>query len=214
MKRLNLTISAIAFFSCFLFVFNAAYSQEVKDTETLNRELGYAGLPNEPMSGYWMLVNSKTEVANLVKHTEWTVESGLLTANTNWEDAHKIEETISASFKWDNPPDKMLPGSEVQIKGTFVNNEYSSISRVPYGLLVSLGSTNIKYYNAKSEASEVLQISKNYKQHNSEVKDGWFTAPKHYAGESTWIQLMIDCYVGQDHYVTTYIFSWTESTPL
>jgi hypothetical protein len=214
MKRLKQMLPAIMFFSCFLFLLGTTSSQDITKNENTSRELGYAGYSNEPMSGYWKLNNSMTEIANLEKHTQWSTETGTLTAVTSWDDNHNIEHTISASFRWDNPPDKMTPGGDVKIKGTFVNNEYSSIGRVLYGLLVSIGNSGTKFFNVKTDATQVLQINKDYRQHNSEVKDGWFNAPKHYTGESTWIQIMVDCYIGQDHYVTTYVYTWVESTPL
>jgi hypothetical protein len=214
MERLRHLTSEVVFFSCFLLLFGTALSQDTKTSESNNKELGLAGYSNEPMSGYWKLTNSNTEIANLEKHTEWSTETGTLTATTSWDDNHKIEHTISASFRWDNPPEKMLPGGDVKIQGTFVNNEYSSIGRILYGLLVSVGNSGTKFFNVKTDASQVLLINKDYKQHNSEVKDGWFLAPKHYLGESTWIQIMVDCYIGQDHYVTTYVYNWIESSPL
>ena len=70
------------------------------------------------------------------------------------------------------------------------------------------------FYNTSSDAVQVVNVNKDNKLHTAEVQQGKFIAPKHFMGEGTQIQIMVDCYIGKDHYITTYIYNFVESSSL
>lgn len=170
-------------------------------------------LESEPMNGYWQLTDTRTETYNGVKHTQWT-NGDVITATSVWIDILNIEHTVASSFKWEQPPVKMMPGLEVSLSGTYDNIEYSTTSKVLTGIKIYMDRAGSTFYNTSSEAIQVVNVSKDNKLHTAEIQKGAFIAPKHFMGEATQIQIMVDCFIGKDHYLTTYIYNFVESSNL
>jgi len=57
-------------------------------------------------------------------------------------------------------------------------------------------------------AVEILKLNKDNKQYANEVKKGFYYAPNTLFDETKDCQLIVDCYVGKDHYVTTYTYTY------
>ena len=165
----------------------------------------------EPVSGYWQLDGSKTDVVNGSKITTWSTESNTIVGTSGWVDILKIEHTISSSYKWDEPQQVINPGSDMRLSGTYVNNEYSSTNKLAMGIRIYAVKNNEGAGASNQTDEEIIKISKDSKSHANEMKYGYFTAPRYYAGDNREMQLIIDCFIGGDHYITTYTYKWVES---
>lgn len=174
----------------------------------------YVDPESEPVSGYWEFTGSKTDIYSADKNTLWDNNSDLIVATSTWIDMLKIEHTVSSSFKWEQPPQRLMPGSDNKISGNYINNEYSTPNRVLTGLRILIDRTNEAFSEANAGSTEILKVLKDNKQHVSEVKTGFFSAPKFFRGDTREIRLLVDCYIGKDHYVTTYTYNWIESSSL
>jgi len=164
----------------------------------------------EESLGYWELTGNN-KGANPTKVTKWDGTSQSITGTSSWKDYLDIIHTVSSSFKWDTPPDKMMPGMEVNLKGTYTNNEYSTYGATKTGIKIFIEKVGDPISNPGYDAIDILKMTKDYKQHMSEVKNAKYSAPKYFRGKSKDIQLVVDCYIGSDHYVTTYIYNWVIS---
>jgi hypothetical protein len=170
-------------------------------------------LGSEPMNGYWQLTDTKTETYNGAKYTQWT-NGEMITATSIWKDILNIEHTVASSFKWEQPPEKMMPGLEVSLSGTYDNIEYSTTNRVYTGIKIFMDRAGVSFYNTSNDAIQVVNVNKDNKTHTAEIQKGKFISPKHFMGEGTQIQIMVDCFIGKDHYITTYIYNFVESSSL
>ena len=177
---------------------------------TLFAQYESGGNITELTGGNWVLTNVKQEAYNKQSITQWT-PSGTLEVNAvcSWKDILDIIHTVDAGFKWQEPPKKMQPGSYMNLEAVYSNNEYSTTGKINLGIKMFFDAVGTNYLAANPTSIEVLKVSKDNKQYNSEVKKGFFYAPKNLFDESSnECQLIIDCYIGKDHYVTTYTYSY------
>jgi hypothetical protein len=102
----------------------------------------------------------------------------------------------------------MQPGSYLNIEAKYTNNEYSTPSRILTGIKMFFDRTGANFMAETQDAIEIMKVLKDNKQNTSEVKKGFFLAPKTLFDDTNRCELIIDCYVGQDHYVTTYTYTY------
>lgn len=164
----------------------------------------------EESIGYWELTRSNygTNPTNI---TTWKSSEQSVTGTSSWKDFLEIIHTVSSSFKWDEPPEKMIPGKDIDLKGSYKNIEYSTTGTIKTGIKIFIQNVGSPISNPGYDAINILKMTKDYKQHVSEVKNAKYNAPKYFRGKSKNIQLVVDCYIGSDHYVTTYIYDWVSS---
>lgn len=163
----------------------------------------------ELSSGSWVLIDRKTEVYNRANVTKWSGSDQNLLALCQWKDIMNIEHTISNGFKWADPPRSMAPGKDFKIALDYINDEYSTDNRVLTGIDVKLDYIGADYLTVSKNGYEAGKLVKDNKNYNNETKTVFFSAPKTFLGETNQMQLMVDCFIGQDHYVTTYTYSYT-----
>jgi hypothetical protein len=164
----------------------------------------------EESIGYWELAGSNYGT-NPTTITTWKISDQSVTGTSSWKDFLNIIHTVSSSFKWEKPPEKMTPGMELNLKGSYTDNEYSTNGLVKTGIKIFIENVGSSISNPGYDAINILKMTKDYKQHISEVKNAKYSAPKYFRGKSKNIQLVVDCYIGSDHYVTTYIYDWVSS---
>jgi hypothetical protein len=160
--------------------------------------------------GYWEL-SGNNNGSNPTKITKWDGTGQSITGTSSWKDYLDIIHTVSSSFKWDAPPEKMIPGMEVNLKGIYTNNEYSTYGATKTGIKIFIEKVGDPISNPGYDAIDILKMTKDYKAHMSEVKNASYNPPKYFRGKSKDIQLVVDCYIGSDHYVTTYIYNWVST---
>jgi hypothetical protein len=170
---------------------------------------GEQNISGDLTTGNWVLTDRRTEVFNKANVTQWSGSEQNLLGLCQWEDVLNIVHTISGGFKWEEPPRTMAPGTDVKFAVGYVNDEYSTDNKVLIGIKVRVDNTTADYYTASPKAVDVLKLTKDNKNYSSETKTVYFSAPKTLLGESNEIQFMVDCYIGQDHYVSTYTYTWT-----
>ncbi len=166
-----------------------------------------AGL-EELTSGHWVLSDSKSDVINKSNITKWSEQNHNITAVTSWVDKLNIENTLSAAFRFQEPPQVIDPGADLSIQTNYTNVDYSTPVRVLEGIKINIDKAGRDCMALSSEGTEVMNLVKDNKQHSNEVKTGFFTGPKHLLDDTRQFQLTIDCFSGNDHYVTTYIYTY------
>jgi hypothetical protein len=157
--------------------------------------------------GYWEL-NGTNNAFNPSKVTNWTGGEQNLTGVSVWNDILNIQHTVSSSFKWEKPPERMVPGMEVNLTGEYIDNEYSTTGKTVTGIKIYIDKIGTPINKPSLDAIEIVKLNKDNKQHVSEARKNKFSAPKFYIGKSKDIQVIVDCYVGTDHYVSTYTYTW------
>lgn len=162
---------------------------------------------NDESVGYWQFTGQNNGF-NPTKITKWNASEQAVTGISSWKDYLEIIHTVSSSFKWDKPPEKMIPGTDVDLKGTYKNIEYSTTGYIKTGIKIFIEKVGDPISDPGYDAIDILKMTKDYKQHMSEVKNATYSPPKFFRGKSKDIQLVVDCYIGSDHYVTTYIYNW------
>jgi hypothetical protein len=165
---------------------------------------------NDESIGYWQLTGQNNGF-NPTKITKWNASEQAVTGISSWKDFLEIIHTVSSSFKWDKPPEKMIPGTDVDLKGTYKNIEYSTTGAIKTGIKIFIEKVGDPISEPGYDAIDILKMTKDYKQHMSEVKNATYSPPKFFRGKSKDIQLVVDCYIGSDHYVTTYIYNWVST---
>ena len=160
--------------------------------------------------GYWEL-NGSNNASNPSKITNWTGTEQSLTGQSIWKDILDIQHTVSSSFKWERPPERMIPGMEVALTGEYIDNEYSTTGKTITGIKIYIDKIGTPVNKPSLDAIEIVKLNKDYRQHLSEAKKNKFSAPKFFIGKSKDIQVIVDCYVGNDHYVSTYTYTWVNS---
>lgn len=160
--------------------------------------------------GYWELSNSNNAF-NPSKITNWSGAEQNMTAISQWKDILNIEHTVSAGFKWEKPPEKMVPGVQLNLSGEYIDNEYSTTGKIPTGIKIYIDKVGTPINKPSMDAVDIVKVSKDYRQHTSEAKTSKFSAPKFFIGKSKDIQVIVDCYIGSDHYVSTYTYTWVNS---
>jgi hypothetical protein len=211
-KFTNILLTIIAVLS--LFNLSLIANGQEKNSAGARSEFSYVDPGTEPVSGYWEYSGSKTSIFSADKFTEWVKDNNVLEATCKWLDVLKIEHTVSSSFKWEDPPTKLLPGSDIKMSGNYINNEYSTTNKVITGFRVLVNKSSDASTYISSTNIEVIKVLKDNKQHVSEAKTGYFVAPKFFQGDNREMQVIVDCYVGKDHYLMTYTYVWVDSSPL
>lgn len=188
--------------------FGLAKSLNNFDREVIKNSPSVAGTKTELITGSWVMTDVKTQVYNRNNITKWETASGEIDANCSWKDILDIVHTVSSGFKWEEPPKTMQPGSFLNIEANYINKEYSTTGKVFTGMKMFIDKVGANQLAMEPEAIEVVKVAKDNKQYNSEVKRGFFTAPKTLFDDTNDCQLIVDCYVGQDHFVTTYTYTY------
>jgi hypothetical protein len=165
-------------------------------------------------NGFWLLSSTENNVFNAEKEMVWKSDNDALVALRKWVDYLTVEHTVNCGFKIDSPPDKMAPGQEFILSGSFINYEYSTTNNVRVGFKVYMERNLVKNEKLHREGTEVFKIAKDLKQHNTEAKSGVIITPKRYLGDDKTIKICVDFYVGPDHYIMNYIYNWVESSSL
>lgn len=209
MRRNNLTIVLIAaaiitLIIAVVFPINAQNIGGDKDVKITSSDT-----KTDLMSGIWVLTETNTSKFNNANVTKWGGFEQNISANCVWVDILNIEHSISCSFKWLDPPKTMNPGKDTKFGIEYIYNDYASTNKVVYGIKAKLDNFSADYMAAGPNALEVARLTKDNKNYNSETKTLYFTAPKQFLGETNQMQLIVDCYMGQDHYVTYYTYTWT-----
>ena len=161
------------------------------------------------MNGLWVLTETNTSKFNNANVTKWGGFEQNLSANCVWTDILNIQHSISCSFKWLDVPKTMAPGKDTKFGIEYIYDDYASTNKVVYGIKAKLDNVSADYLAAGPNALDIARLTKDNKNTNSETKTLYFTAPKTFLGESNQMQLIVDCYMGQDHYVSTYTYTWT-----
>lgn len=195
-------------FLSILFIFSVSVSAQTDNNPAPSGSPGEEQMTyTQEAVGYWEL--SGTDNAfNPSKITNWTGNEQNLTGQSVWKDLIDIQHTVSSSFKWEKPPVRMIPGVELSLEGEYIDNEYSTTGKTQTGILIHIDKIGTPVNKPSIDAIEVVKLNKNDKQHLSEVKKNRFNVPKFYIGKSKDIQVIVDCYVGNDHYVSTYTYTW------
>ncbi len=160
--------------------------------------------------GYWELSGTNSAF-NPSKITNWKGGDQSLTGEAVWNDVLNIQHTVSSSFKWETPPERMVPGMELSLTGEYIDNEYSTTGRTATGIKIYIDKVGTPINKPSYDAVDILKLNKDNRQHISEIKKNKFSAPKFYIGKSKDIQVIVDCYVGSDHYVSTYTYTWVDT---
>lgn len=160
--------------------------------------------------GYWE-INGTNSASNPSKITNWKVSEQNITGESVWNDMLNIQHTISSSFKWEKPPERMVPGMELSLSGEYIDNEYSTTGKTVTGIKIYIDKIGTPVNKPSLDAVEIVKLNKDYRQHISEAKKNKFSVPKFYIGKSKDIQVIVDCYVGNDHYVSTYTYTWVNT---
>ncbi len=210
MKQINNTfralISTLALIILLAFVLPAAAQNSISTDKKI--VAGGEHEKTELASGNWVLTDRRMDVFNEANVTQWSGSEQNLNAVCQWKDVLSIIHTISGSFKWQEPPRSMAPGSYNKIAASYINDEYSTDNRVLLGVKVKIDNITSDYSAAGPGSIDILRLTKDNRNYSNETKTGYFTAPKTLVGESNEMVMMVDCYIGQDHYVSTYTYTW------
>ncbi|MCC6866716.1 MAG: hypothetical protein IT280_11220 [Ignavibacteria bacterium] len=178
-------------------------NKDVQETETSKF------IAEDLTSGGWTLKSVEAKQYNGINITKWDIRNNDVTANCSWKDMLEIVHTIESGFKWQDPPEYMKPGEYLNLEAIYTNIDYSTTANISTGIKMFFGKAGSDYKNPEANSIEVLKLTKSNKQYANEVKKGFFYAPKTYFDKNNLCQLIIDCYVGKDHYVTTYTYEYT-----
>jgi hypothetical protein len=190
----------------FLFAMNV-YAQNDNNPAPSGSSSEEHSTVSEEAIGYWEL-NTSNFTNNPSKITKWSETGTKITGTSEWKDILSIIHTVSSSFKWDTPPERMVPGMELNLKGAYENNEYSTTGKIQTGIRIYIDKVGEPIEKPSYDAVQIVKLTKDYKSHFNEEINGKFSAPKYFRGKSNDIQVIVDCYIGTDHYVTTYEYDW------
>lgn len=200
-------------FSIILFIVSALMalvlnvnSQELTTTNTDNQSAGTYGL--ELTGGSWVLSGVEQKAYNGTNLTKWKAASNEIDGTYSWKDILDIIHTVNSGFKWEEPPKSMRPGDYLNLEAIYSNLDYSTPSNVKTGIKMFIDKVGTNYMISNPDAIEILKVNKDNKQNMTEVKKGFFDAPKTLFDETRQCQLIVDCWVGKDHYVTTYTYTY------
>jgi len=168
-----------------------------------------AGTPTEELvGGNWVLTGVESKNINTINITKWSPNSNEIVGDCSWKDILEIVHTVSSGFKWQTPPQTMQPGSYMNLEAIYTNLDYATTAKINTGIKIFIERAGANYLVMESNAIEVLKLNKDNKQYANEVKKGFFYAPKTLFDETNQCQLVVDCYVGKDHYITTYSYTY------
>lgn len=168
-----------------------------------------AGSPSEELvGGSWMLTNVESKAYNGTNITKWTGGINQTTGLTEWKDIIEIIHSVSSGFSWQEPPKIMQPGTYLNLEAIYTNIDYSTTAKISTGIKIFFERAGASYQLMEPNGIEVLKMNKDNKQYANEVKKGFFYAPNTYFDNTNMCQLIIDCYIGKDHFVTTYTYAY------
>jgi len=167
-----------------------------------------AGEKTELTTGAWVLTDVVTKTYNSQNLTKWNPASTEIIGEYSWKDMLDIVHTVNSGFKWEEPPKVMKPGNFLDIQAKYINNEYSTPCRVVTGMKMYIDKVGSNFMASNPDAVEIIKVFKDNKQNTSEDKKGFFTAPKTLFDETNQCELTIDCFLGQDHFVTKYTYTY------
>ena len=168
-----------------------------------------AGFSREELAGgSWVLTGVESATLNGINITKWNAGNTGLNGACMWIDKLNIEHTVESGFKWQEPPQMMQPGTYLNLEAVYTNIDYSTTAPINTGIKMFFASTKSDVKVMDDNSLEVLKLNKDNKQYANEVKKGFFYAPNTYFDETNNCQLVIDCYIGKDHYVTKYQYEY------
>lgn len=164
--------------------------------------------PEELEGGNWVLTGVETKSYNLMNITKWNTNETGIKATCSWKDKIDIIHTVESGFKWQDPPKNMQPGAYLNLEAVYTNIDYSTTANINTGIKMFFGRAGSDFKNPEANAIEVLKLNKDNKQYANEVKKGFYYAPNMPFDATYMCQFIVDCYVGKDHYVTTYTYAY------
>jgi hypothetical protein len=167
-----------------------------------------AGNKTELTTGSWVLTNVQTHSYNGKNITKWESATTEINGMCSWKDMLEIIHTVNSGFKWEEPPKNMPIGAFLNIEAKYTNIEYSTPCRVLTGIRMFIDRPGANYQVPNEDAIEIMRVIKDEKSNKSETNKGFFNAPKTLFDDSKQCDLIIDCFIGQDHYVTTYTYAY------
>lgn len=188
-----------------------AFALEVRaqDVTTNNTSTEGAGTYKAELSGgSWVLTNVQQKAYNGTNMTKWNAKNNEIDGELAWKDMLDIIHTVNSGFKWQDPPQSMQPGTYMNLEAIYTNIDYATSSNVKTGIKMFIDRAGTDYKVSNEDAIEILKVNKDNKQYANEVKKGFFSAPKTLFDETNQCQLIVDCFVGKDHYVTTYTYEY------
>jgi hypothetical protein len=183
-----------------LFFVNNLLSQENQFvySDNLSTVTGEVPDPNETPAGYWNLVDKKINVIKSSNEGPWSLnKEGETNCLSIWKDFLEIKHTIDCKLTWSVFPYMMKPGTDMKVSSEFVSNEYSTTSMVQTGIKISV---------ADYTSVDILNIKKNYNNHQNEKREVNFKIPSY--NDTKTLLIGVDCYVGKEHYILNYIYNW------
>lgn len=175
---------------------------------TLESKKNIGILRGEISGGSWVLTGVNNVAVNGLNITKWKTNNRELDGNCTWIDKLNIEHTVESGFKWQEPPQTMQPGTYLNLEAVYTNIDYSTTAPINTGIKMFFASTTSDIKVMDDNAVEVLKLNKDNKQYSNEVKKGFFYAPNIFFDETNNCQLVVDCYIGKDHYITTYTYEY------
>lgn len=162
----------------------------------------------ELTSGSWVLTGMEQKSFNGTTLTKWNGKDNNIDGVHSWQDILDIIHTVNSGFKWQAPPQTMQPGAYLNLEAVYTNLDYSTPSNVKTGIKMFIDREGVNYGASNTDAIEILKVNKDNKSYANEVKKGFFLAPKTLFDETNKCQLIVDCFIGKDHYVTTYTYEY------
>ena len=158
--------------------------------------------------GNWVLMGAESKSYNGINITKWKAGDQQVLGTSSWKDMLDIIHTVESGFKWQDPPKNMQPGAYLNLEAVYTNVDYSTTANINTGIKMFFGRVGSDYKVPESNSIEILKLNKDNKQYANEVKKGFFYAPNTLFDATNMCQLIVDCYVGKDHYVTTYTYTY------
>lgn len=198
--------------SILLFIVSALMALVINiNGQGLNNDNQSAGTyATELTGGSWVLTDVEQKSHNGINLTKWKGAQNEIDGAYSWKDILDIVHTVNSGFKWEEPPKNMRPGDYLNIEAIYNNLDYSTTSNVKTGIKIFIDRVGTNYMVPNSDAIEILKVNKDNRQNLTEVKKGFFNAPETLFDDTKQCQLIIDCYVGKDHYVTTYTYTYQQ----
>ena len=178
--------------------------EKQKTTETIEETVKFT--PEELEGGNWVLTGVESKAFNGINITKWKANDLQIVGTTSWKDKIEIIHTVESGFKWQEPPQNMQPGAYLNLEAVYTNIDYSTTANINTGIKMFFGRVGSDYKTPEANSVEILKLNKDNKQYANEVKKGFFYAPNMLFDATNMCQLIVDCYVGKDHYVTTYTY--------
>ncbi len=180
--------------------------EKQKTTETIEETVKFT--PEELEGGNWILSGVEAKAYNGINITKWKTSDLQILGTTSWKDKIEIIHTVESGFKWQEPPKNMQPGAYLNLEAVYTNVDYSTTANIQTGIKMFFGRVGSDYNKPEANSIEILKLNKDNKQYANEVKKGFFYAPNMPFDATYMCQLVVDCYVGKDHYVTTYTYTY------